>query len=93
LKVKPTIAQQEFIGLEASVTRSTNQDDMHITGVVVDETRKTFVILQDRKKKTVMKNQTLFHFTLPDNTIVEIEGGVLLGRPEERLKKRIRRLW
>jgi ribonuclease P protein subunit POP4 len=93
LKVNPTIAQQEFMGLDASVTRSANQDDMHIAGVVVDETRKTFVILQDRKKKRVMKNYTLFQFTFPDDTTVEIDGKVLLGRPEERLKKRIRRLW
>ncbi|MCW4052127.1 MAG: ribonuclease P protein subunit [Candidatus Bathyarchaeota archaeon] len=93
MKVKPTIAQQEFIGLEASVTKSPNLHSMHITGVVVDETRKTFVIQQDRKRKTVMKNQTLFHFTLPDKTTVKIDGKILLGRPEERLKKRIRRLW
>lgn len=93
MKASPTITQQEFMGLAARVTRSTNQDDLHIAGVVVDETRKTFVILQDRKKKRVMKNQTSIQFTFPDDTTVEIDGRVLLGRPEERLKKRIRRLW
>jgi ribonuclease P protein subunit POP4 len=93
LKVTPVIIQHEFIGLKAKVVKSSNPSYIGISGTILDETRNTFVILQDGKRKTVIKDQAVFQFTFPDATIVEIDGRVLVGRPEERLKKRIRRLW
>lgn len=93
MKIAPTITQHEFIGLEAAVTKSSNPSCSKISGVVVDETRNTFVILQGRKRKTVVKNQVFLCFTLPDGSVVQIDGKVLVGRPEERLKRRIRRFW
>jgi len=93
VKVTPALIQHEFIGLEAKVAKSSNPSYIGIVGAVIDETRNTFIILQDNKRKTVVKDQAVFHFTLPDATIVEIDGKILVGRPEERLKKRIRRLW
>jgi ribonuclease P protein subunit POP4 len=93
LRVTPEVVQHEFIGLEAKVADSSNSDCVGIRGTIIDETRNTFVIMQNRKRKTVIKNQSVFHFNLPDSTIVEIEGTVLVGKPEERLKRRIRRIW
>jgi len=93
VKVTPEIVQHEFIGLKAKVVKSANPDCIGITGTIVNETRNTFLISQDSKKKTIVKDQAVFHFTFPDATIVEINGRILVGRPEERLKKRIRRLW
>ncbi len=94
MNVTPAIVQDEFIGLKVKVADSPNSSYIGITGTVIDETRNTFIIVQQGKeKKTVVKDQAVFHFTLPDETIVEIDGKVLVGRPEERLKKRIRRLW
>jgi ribonuclease P protein subunit POP4 len=93
LKVTSVIIQHEFIGLKAKVVKSSNPSYIGISGTIIDETRNTFVILQDGKRKTVIKDQAVFQFTFPDTTIVEIDGKVLVGRPEERLKKRIRRLW
>jgi len=93
VKVTPTIVQHEFIGLEAKITKSSNPNHVGIEGTIVNETRNTFVILQDNKRKTIAKSQAVFHFTLPDSTIVEINGKIMVGRPEERLKKRIRRVW
>lgn len=93
MKVTPAIIQHEFIGLKAKVVKSSNSNCIGILGRVVDETRNTFVISQDGKRKTVVKEQSVFHFTLPDGTVVEVDGKILVGRPEERLKKRIRRLW
>jgi ribonuclease P protein subunit POP4 len=93
VKVAPTIIQHEFVGLEAAVTESSNPDCRNISGIVVDETRNTFVILRGGKRKTVVKNQVVLRFRLPDESIVQIDGKVLVGRPEERLKRRIRRLW
>lgn len=93
MRVTPAILRHEFIGLDAKVVRSTHPDYVGITGKVIDETRNTLVIRQKNKDKVVVKNTAVFHFTLPDGTIVEIEGNAIVGRPEDRLKKRRRRRW
>jgi ribonuclease P protein subunit POP4 len=93
MKVTPAILQQEFIGLNAKVVRSSHPGYVGIRGKVVDETRNTVLILHKDKKKIIIKNTAVFHFTLPDGTIVEIDGKVVVGRPEDRIKKRVRRLW
>ena len=93
MTVTPSIVQHEFIGLETKVVKSSNPDLVGITGKVVDETRNTFTILHDNKEKVVVKEIAVFDFALPDGTIVEMDGKVIMGRPEDRLKKRPRRLW
>ena len=94
MTVKPSLVQQEFIGLKAKVVRSSNLDMMGITGKVVDETRNTFIISNnDGEKKVIIKDTAVFEFVIADGTIVEIDGKVIMGRPEDRIKKRPRRLW
>ena len=93
MNVTPNIVQHEFIGLETTVVNNSNPDVVGITGKVVDETRNTFTILQDNKEKVVAKDTSVFDFVLTDGTVVEIEGKIMMGRPESRLKKRPRRLW
>ena len=93
MKITPSILRHEFIGLNAKVVRSSHSGYVGISGKVIDETRNTLTILHDGKKKMVVKNVSVFHFIFPDGTIVEIDGKSIVGRPEERLKKRIRRLW
>jgi ribonuclease P protein subunit POP4 len=91
--VKPSVVQHEFIGLEATVVKSSNPSVVGISGKVVDETRNTFTILQDDKRKVVVKDTSVFNFVMPDGTVVEIDGKVLVGRSDDRIKKRPRRLW
>jgi ribonuclease P protein subunit POP4 len=93
MKVTPSIVQHEFIGLEAAVVRSSNPTVLGMSGKVVDETRNTFTILQNDAQKIVVKDTSVFHFVLQDGTVVEIDGKVILGRAEDRIKKRPRRLW
>jgi ribonuclease P protein subunit POP4 len=93
MRVTPAILQHEFIGLNAKVVRSTHPGYVGITGKVVDETRNTLVIRHGNKDKVIVKNIAVFHFTLPDGTIVEVDGNAIVGRPEDRIKKRPRRRW
>ena len=93
MKITPAILQQEFIGLNAKVVRSMNPDYVGIAGKVADETRNTFIILHKNKRKTVVKEVAVFHFTMPDGTVVEIDGKAIIGQPENRVKKRITRRW
>jgi len=93
MKVTPATLQQELIGLNARVVGSSHPGYVGIAGRVIDETRNTISILHKDKKKIIIKGTAVFHFTLPDGTIVEIDGNAIVGRPEDRIKKRVRRLW
>jgi ribonuclease P protein subunit POP4 len=93
MKVTPELVRYEFIGTEAKVSKSKHPDYVGLSGRILDETRNTFTILHEGKRKTVLKDSSVFHFRFSDGTIVEIDGKTLLGRPEDRLKKHIRRLW
>ena len=93
MNVTPSIVQHEFIGLETNVIKSSNPHVVGITGRVVDETRNTLTILHDGERKVVIKDTAVFDFVMPDGTVVEMDGKVVMGRPEDRIKKRPRRLW
>ena len=93
MKVMPNIISSEFIGTEAKVAKSRHQGYVGISGRIIDETRNTFVILHKGERKRIIKDSTVFNFKFSDGTIVEIDGKLLVRRPEDRLKKRIRRLW
>jgi ribonuclease P protein subunit POP4 len=93
MKVTPDIIRCEFIGNKAKVAKSMHPGYLGISGKIVDETRNTFTILHKGEKKKVIKNMAVFHFKFPDGTIVEIDGKILTGRPEDRLKRHVRRLW
>lgn len=80
------IVRHELIGLEAEA-RTKNAT---IGGRVVDETQQTVTIEgKDGKEKRVVKRECSFVFLLPDGG-AEINGALLVGRPEDRIKKKIR---
>jgi len=85
--------QHELIGLEAKVVRSSNRSQIGIRGKVLDETQKTLTILHGNKEKRIVKETSTFRFTFPDKTVIEVDGKVLVGRPEDRVKKTLRRHW
>jgi len=93
MRVTPAFVQTEFIGLNAKVVKSTNPDYVGIKGKIIDETRNTLVIRHEKSDKVIVKNVAVFHFTMPDGTVVEVDGNIIVGRPEDRLKKRLRRRW
>ena len=93
MTVSPSIVQHEFIGLEATVVKSSNPDVIGITGNIVDETRNTFTILNGNIQRVIVKGISVFDFVLSDGIVVELDGKVMMGRPEDRLRKRPRRLW
>ncbi len=93
MKITPDIVRCEFIGTEAKVAKSCHEDYVGVLGKVVDETRNTFTIVNGGTRKAIMKESAVFHFKFLDGTVVEINGKLLVGRPEDRLKKHIRRLW
>ena len=93
MNITPNIVQHEFIGLETKVIKSSNPHVVGITGRVVDETRNTLTIFHNGERKVVIKDTAVFDFVMHDGTVIEIDGKVIMGRPEDRVKKRPRRLW
>lgn len=86
------ILRHELIGLEAGVVRSRNRSHCAVEGFIVDESMKTLVIEQDGESKRVPKRDATFIIKLPSG-LVEVEGAALYGRPEDRVKKKIKRRW
>jgi len=93
MKITPDLLRHEFVGLDAEVVTSSNPSQTGISGKIIQETRNTLVILHSDLEKTVIKDIAVFHFVMPDGTVVEIDGKAIVGRPENRLKKRVRRRW
>ena len=93
MKVTPNIICGEFIGTKSRITRSQHQDYIGISGRVINETKNTFTIFRAGKSKNIVKDSAVFNFKFSDCTIVEIDGKLLVGRPEDRLKKNVKRLW
>ena len=93
MKVTPDIIRYEFIGTKGIVAQSPNIDYMGVGGLVVSETKNTFVFQDEGKPRSVIKEAATFDFTFNDGTVVEIDGKLLVGRPEDRLKKNMKRLW
>lgn len=62
------------------------------SGEVVGETRNMLrILLPEGRVITLPKEAYLFEFTLPSGERVLVEGVMLVGKPEERLKKKVRR--
>ena len=84
------LVYHELIGLPVEVSRSTDSGRTGLRGLVVDETRNTLIIETGKGYKTVIKDQCVFLFSL-NSRKVKIKGSVIVGRPEDRIKKKFRR--
>lgn len=93
MKVTSNIINHEFIGIQTEIVESSHPDYLGITGKIMDETRNTFLISSGEEKKRIIKESSVFHFNFSGGTIVEIDGQLLVGRSEDRLKKQVKRLW
>ena len=88
------IARHELLGLHAHVIESTDHGQLSHQGEVIDESREMLHLKTSRGTVRVPKNTSVFDFSLPDGSVVRVDGSILIGRPEDRMKKRLRRsLW
>jgi len=85
------ITRHELIGLEAEVLENSNPYNVNIRGIVIDETMNTLVI-DDGGAKRIAKKNAVFKFKLKGKS-VKVEGWALASRPEDRVKKKIKRRW
>ena len=80
------ITKYELIGLNAVIVDSKNKANIGIKGKVIDETRNMLVIETSKGKKRLMKENITIEVMF-DKKRIRIKGRLLVGRPEERIKK------
>lgn len=85
------IIRHELIGLRVCVIDSSNSMQIGIHGTVVDETKNMLLIFNGSKKSWIPKDGVTYRFILPNQSIMEIMGTDILGRPVERVKKAYKR--
>ena len=81
------IEKKSLIGIAARVAGAKNASLIGLAGVIIDETKYTIIIKTKDGVKTVPKDGIVLE--LPQERL-RVRGGRLLGRPEERIKKRSR---
>ena len=84
------IHNHELIGIHAEIIESSNPSHVGISGTIVDESRQTVVIQQESSLKRIQKRNTCFMLKLK-NGDVKVQGDVIYGRPEDRVKNKNKR--
>ena len=93
MKITPDIIRCEFIGTQARIAQSTHLGYIGLAGPVIAESKNTLTLIHKGQPKSVIKDLATFDFSFDDGTTVEVDGRLLVGRSEDRLKKGIKRLW
>ena len=78
------ILSHEIIGLESEIIESSNQQVIGLNGTVVDETKSMFTLDTNKGFKKIPKNQNKWRFSI-SKTTVDIDGNLLVKRPQDRL--------
>ena len=85
------LVRHELVGLSVKIIKSTDPGNIGIEGRVVDETRNTIVIETKKRRKSFIKEKCTFSFRLPTGERVNVDGRVLIARPEDRIKKKLKK--
>lgn len=89
MRTSKNLVNHELIGLRARISDSTNKKIIGKSGKIVDETKNMFTFENKELIFNIQKSNSTFEFSL-NKKWVNLDGKNLLGRPEERLKKRIK---
>ncbi len=91
MKITPrNILKHELIGLKVEIVESKNRYLKGLNGEIIWETSKMIIIRKNGKIKHIPKNICNFLFYLPDGKKVIVDGNLLVGKPEKRIKKVIK---
>ena len=78
------IVNHELIGLDVSITDSTNPQIIGISGKIIDETKSMFKIYTRNIIKMIPKEQSVWKFRLNENFTI-VNGATVSKRPYDRL--------
>lgn len=86
------VLRHELVGLDTEIIDDSNRSNISIGGKIIGETKKMIIIEQHGCQKMVSKKNAVFLVKLPKYN-VKIQGELIVGRPEDRAKKRIKKRW
>ena len=81
-----TLARDELIGLQVKIKECKDPSWIGKSGLIIDETKNTFIIEVDDQKKTIAKNIAIFELE-HDGKKVTLDGSKITYKPEDRIKK------
>ncbi len=79
----------ELLGKKVKVIESTDPGKIGIEGVVIDETKNILVLKTEKGVKKIPKAECTFLIEA-GKRIYKVSGKLLVGRPEERIRKGLR---
>ena len=92
------LVRHELIGLRVKIEKCTDKSLEKLVGKVVDESYNMLIVEGKKgglgrhgkkpKEKSIPKRNSIFIFTLKNGVRVEVDGRLLVGRPEDRIKKK-----
>jgi RNase P/RNase MRP subunit p29 len=81
-----TLAKDELIGLTVKINKCKDPNWINKLGIIIDETKNTFLIRLNDKNKRIAKNIALFEFEY-NGIKTKINGSKISYKPEDRIKK------
>jgi RNase P/RNase MRP subunit p29 len=81
-----TLSRDELIGLKVTIKDCTDPTWKGMTGIIVDETKNTFLIEINKQHKKIAKKTAMFEFNI-DGKKTTIDGSKIAYNPEDRIKK------
>ena len=90
MRNEKNIFRHELIGLRVEIRKAKNKSYNKIKGTIIDETKNNLILEKDGKRRNILKKGTIFLIHLNGKKI-EMAGDMLLGRPEDRIKNKIKK--
>jgi len=86
---RKNILGHELNGLKIRIVNSSDPKKIGLKGIIMKETKNTFVIESEGIEKIIPKKEVLIEFEIEGEKIA-VKGNELTSRPEDRIKKFIR---
>ena len=83
------ILSSSLVGLEIEIVHSSSEDLIGVNGVIEEETSNLLKVLTKKKSLWVPKLNQVFKIKVSDDTIIQVEGHMVKGTPETRVRKKI----
>jgi len=87
------LIRHELVGLETHIVGSRDPGHVSRRGKIVAESREMIQLDTEDGDILLPKNVCVFEIKLPSGDVIRVDGDLLRGRPEDRLKKRQSRRW
>jgi ribonuclease P protein subunit POP4 len=89
--VPENLLRHELIGLQLKIVQAKNRYILGMGGTVIDESKNMLTLSTGKRNISIPKTVAIFRIKLANGCLVDVDGARLVGRPEGRLKTRIRR--